>query len=105
MSEVTRLEKVKTILGISGNDLDNTLDVYLDLAKDAIINWTFGGDTEMEDVPSEYQEIQVWSVVIGWNGRGAEGETSESVEGVTHSYDYTLMTNYIHDNCPSYVKI
>lgn len=99
-----RLNKLKLILGDT-EFTDEELNDFLSIASDEIISWHYPPDTEETDVPTIYQTIQVMAVVVGINGLGAEGETSESVDIVSHHFKYADMLEYIHENVPSYVKV
>lgn len=98
------LDTVKVLLG-DMKPSDEDLLVYLDLAKEEILNWTYGEETELTEVPSWLVPIQAMAVVVGVNGNGAEGEDSEAVDNVTHYYKYAEMLEYIHENAPAYVKV
>lgn len=99
------LTTVKTILGITDNSCDSELSVYLSMAQTEIIAWTFGGNAQMTEIPEWTQPVQVMAVVTAWNQKGAEGELSESVDGVAHTYEHSTMVKYIHDNLPSYARV
>lgn len=97
------LENVKKILGITDTTEDAALEVYLNMAKTELLAWTMG-DTALE-LPSWLEPIQVMAVVTGYNQQGAEGETYQTVDGVTHSFSYPTMIEYIHRNAPSHAKL
>lgn len=96
---------VKAILGFTDDSHDAELSVYLSLAEQELLTWTYGKSPEVTDLPSWLEPIQVMAVVTAWNQQGAEGETEESVDGVTHQFKHDTMIGYIHDNAPSYVHI
>lgn len=99
------LSTVKTILKIEDEALDAELTVYLNLAQSALINWTYGEDAVITEVPEWLVPIQIMAVVTGFNQQGAEGEIAESVDGVRHDFKYDTMIGYIHANAPSYAKV
>lgn len=99
------LDKVKSILGFSDTEHDTELSVYLELAEQELLVWTYGKDSSFTDLPSWLEPIQVMAVVTAYNQRGAEGETYETVDGVTHNFRHDTMVGYIHDNAPSYVEM
>ena len=99
------LTTIKAMMDNSVIPSDEELGVYLDMAKEEILYWTFGRDTEMTEVPSWLVPIQTMAVMVGINGRGAEGEDYEAVDNVTHNFRYADMLEYIHQNAPSYVKV
>lgn len=98
------LENVKAILGITDNTEDSVLSVFLDLAETELLYWVFG-DSGLQTLPSWLEPIQVMAVVEGYNQRGAEGETYQTVDGVTHSFSHPTMIEYIHKNAPSHAKL
>lgn len=99
------LSTVKTILEIKDEALDTEISVYLDLANAELLNWTYGEDTALTEITDWLKPIQIMAVVEGYNQRGAEGETGETVDGVRHDFKYDSMIAYIHDNAPSHAKI
>ena len=100
------LTTVKAILSPMDNiPSDSVLNVYLDMAKEEILYWTFGRDTALTDVPNWLIPIQTMAVVVGVNGQGTEGDKADTVDSVTHEFQYAEMLQYIHDNAPSYVKV
>lgn len=84
---------------------DEVLNVYLDLAKEEILSWTFGKDTALTDVPNWLVPIQTMAVVVGVNGQGTEGDKADSIDSVSHDFKYAEMLEYIHENAPAYVKV
>lgn len=100
----TPLQQVKAILGENAPS-DDVLSVYLDMASHELLVWVYGKDTERTELPSWLEQIQVMAVVTGVNQRGGEGETHESVDGVTHTFKHDSMLGYIYANAPSYVKV
>lgn len=104
MSNTTTLNKIKAIL--STTDIsDEVLAVYLDMAKNEILIWTFGRDTELTDIPMWLEPIAIMAVVIGINGNGTEGDKADTIDSVSHDFKYAEMLEYIHENAPSYVKV
>lgn len=104
MSNTTTLNKIKAILSATDAD-DEVLEVYLDMAKNEILIWTFGRDTELTDIPSWLEPIAIMAVVIGVNGNGTEGDKADTIDSVSHDFKYAEMLEYIHENAPSYVKV
>ncbi len=102
---MTALQNVKAILGITDSSQDELLNVYLDMAEKEILAWTFGADTGLTSIPSWLTSVQVMAVVTGYNQQGAEGETYQTVDGVTHSFAHPTMIEYIHKNAPSHAKL
>ena len=99
------LDSVKSILGFTDDTHDDELSVYLGMAEAELLTWTYGKETELTELPSWLEPIQVMAVVTAWNQRGGEGETYETVDGVTHNFKYDTMIGYIHGNAPSYAQV
>lgn len=99
------LDKVKSILGFTDDTHDAELSVYLDMAEQELLVWTYGKNSSFTTLPSWLEPIQVMAVVTAYNQRGAEGETYETVDGVTHNFKHDTMIGYIHDNAPSYAEM
>lgn len=99
------LNDVKAILGFTDDTHDAELSVYLDMAEKELLIWVYGKDTDLESLPSWLEPIQVMAVVTGYNQKGAEGETYETVDGVTHQFKHDTMIGFIHNNAPSYVQV
>lgn len=99
------LDKVKNILGFTDTEHDAELSVYLELAEQELLTWTYGKNSSFTALPSWLEPIQVMAVVTAYNQRGAEGETYETVDGVTHNFKHDTMIGYIHNNAPSYAEM
>ena len=97
------LTDVKAILNITDTSEDATLEVYVRLASNEILAWSFGNT--VQELPSWCEPICTMAVVEGYNQAGAEGETYQTVDGVTHSFSYPTMIEYIHRNAPGYAKL
>lgn len=104
MSNTTTLNKISAIL--STTDVSNgVLEVYLEMATNEILIWTFGRDTELTSLPSWLEPIAIMAVVVGVNGNGTEGDKADTIDSVSHDFKYAEMLEYIHENAPSYVKV
>ena len=99
------IDKIKLMLSSSITPSDDVLNVYLGLAQDEILAWTFGRDTELTAVPTWLEPIQIMAVIVGINGNGTEGDSKDTVDSVTHDFKYSEMLEYIHENAPAYVKV
>ncbi len=104
MNNTATLNKIKAILSTT-DVADEVLEVYLDMAKNEILIWTFGRDTELTDIPMWLEPIAIMAVVIGVNGNGTEGDKADTIDSVSHDFKYAEMLEYIHENAPSYVKV
>ena len=104
MNNTATLNKIKAILSTT-DVADEVLEVYLDMAKNEILIWTYGRDTELTDVPMWLEPIAIMAVVVGVNGNGTEGDKADTIDSVSHDFKYAEMLEYIHENAPSYVKV
>ena len=104
MNDTATLNKIKAILSTT-DVADEVLEVYLDMAKNEILIWTYGRDTELTDVPMWLEPIAIMAVVIGVNGNGTEGDKADTIDSVSHDFKYAEMLEYIHENAPSYVRV
>lgn len=100
-----KIETVKTLIGWTGEGADNEIQVYLDLAEQELLTWTFGKNTDLSTIPSWLEPIQIMAVVVGYNQKGAVGEIMQIVDEVHHDFKYDTMLSYIHANAPSYVEV
>lgn len=96
---------LKVFLGITDTSEDATLGVYLSAAKKEIISWHFGDNTTITEVPSEYEMTQINAVVMGFNIRGAENETTHKENGIDRIFKYSDMVQYIRCNVTAYAKV
>ena len=104
MSNTATLNKINAILSTTDVS-DEVLEVYLDMATNEILIWTFGRDTELTDIPTWLEPIAIMAVVVGVNGNGTEGDKADTIDSVSHDFKYAEMLEYIHENAPSYVKV
>lgn len=93
-------EKIKTILGT-----DEDVSVYLDLAVKELISWVYGKNSTLTELPTWLEPVCVMAVVTALTQSGAEGETSQTVDGVQHSFKYDTMIAFIHNNAPGYAEL
>lgn len=111
MTDAQKLITVKTLLedGSGYIPTDTTLNTYLEIAESEILNWMYhlvGGVPEgVTDVPSRYEGIQIYAVVVGWTHAGAEGQTLSIENGVHRDFKYSDMLDYIHNNVLPIVRV
>ena len=91
MTELEKIERVKTL---SGNDANLTTDLceaYLDMAMLAIYNkmHPFKDMTEDFVVPSRYEGVQCALALRYFVRQGGEGEISHSENGISRTYGST----------------
>lgn len=101
MDTASKLAVVKTSLGIPQDDttLDTEISVYLDMAKNEILNWMYINKpdkrTKATEVPTRYEMVQINAVVNAYNHKGAEGETVHNENGINRTFKYDDMVAYV----------
>ena len=111
MTDAQKLITVKTLLedGSGYMPSDETLNTYIAIAQDEILSWMYhlvgGVPTDVTAVPSKYEGIQVYAVVVGWTHAGAEGQIVSIENGVHRHFSYTDMLDYIHNNVLPFVRV
>ena len=86
---MTTEEKLNRISIMLGNDDDCDLEVvavYLDLAKEKILNKRYPFGTDNTDVDSAYENLQLELTISLYNQRGGEGQNSHSENGVSRTW-------------------
>lgn len=85
--ELTDLKELTRKL-VNDTHFDDCIDVYLNLAMEAVVNrlFPFENDATYADVPEKYhcRTAQIACYLI--NKQGAEGETTHSENGVSRIY-------------------
>lgn len=111
MTDAEKLVILQTLLDDGSGYLpsDETLTTYLTLAKGEILAWMYhlvgGVPEDVTDVPSKYEQVQIYAVVAGWTHAGAEGQTVSIENGVHRHFSYTDMLDYIHNNVLPIVRV
>lgn len=100
MTDTEKLNRIKTLLGISDTSEDTLLTEYLSMAKSEILNWIYAGDipSDVTDVPQRYEQTQVQAVIAGYSISGAEEQTSHTENGIARVFRYSDMLQYIHSH-------
>ena len=80
-----RLTTLKVIVG--GNDTNEVLSAYLNLAGAKIIAKAYPYDSDVTEVPNKYHYLQVEIAAYLMNKRGAEGQTAHSENGISRTYE------------------
>ena len=111
MTDEQKLITVQTLIddGTGYMPSDDLLNTYLSMAKSEILAWMYhlvGGVPEnVTEVPSKYEGIQIYAVVVGFTQSGAEGQGLSIENGVHRDFKYTDMLDYIHNNVLPYVRV
>lgn len=104
MDTQSKLRMVKIRLDISEDDttLDNEMYVYLEMAKEMILNKMYGFKPEkrntVTEVPKRYEMTQIEAVITGYSRKGAEGEKVHNENGINRTFKETDMETYIHNH-------
>lgn len=79
-----QLDRLKLKLGISSEDTseDNLLNLYLDDAKDTILELA-----HLKELPESLLSTQTELAIIYYNKEGIEGQTSHSEGGISRSFE------------------
>lgn len=88
MTTAEKIEIMQTAIGADEEASDALLTVYLDDAKAAILNrrYPFGIPNYVDEVPPEYERLQVRLALRYYFKRGAEGEQIHNEDGVHRHY-------------------
>lgn len=86
------LEKIKTLIGIEGTDLDIRLTILLESAQNRVLAFLTGS---LEKVPNELEWIVIELAVMRFNRIGNEGMTSYGQDGQTISFTDDDMRPFV----------
>jgi hypothetical protein len=107
MTDAEKLEQVKSLMNITGTDLDAQLAVFLSFAKNEILAWLYSGKTpdDVTDVPARYEPTQIMAVVYGYGQAGAEGQTAYAENGISRTWKYDNMVAFVRSHVFPYVEV
>ena len=111
MTDAQKLITVQTLIddGTGYMPSDTLLSTYIAVAGNEILSWMYhlvgGVPSDVTDVPSKYEGIQIYAVVVGFTQSGAEGQGMSIENGVHRDFKYTDMLDYIHNNVLPYVRV
>ena len=111
MTDAQKLTTVQTLIvdGSGYMPSDKTLNTYIQVAGNEILAWMYhlvgGVPEDVTAVPSKYEGIQIYAVVVGWTHAGAEGEADHHENGVIRIFKYSDMLDYIHNNVLPIVRV
>lgn len=99
-------EEVKALCGITTTDHDRLLLSMANLAKIELLQWRFSYAPDLlptdEIVPDDLLGVWISSVVAGYSIAGAENQTDHSENGVSRTFKYSDIVNYIRRNVIPY---
>ena len=111
MTDAQKLITVQTLIedGSGYMPSGETLNTYISVAGNEILAWMYhlvgGVPDSVTEVPSKYEGIQIYAVVVGWTHAGAEGQGLSIENGVHRDFRYSDMLDYIHNNVLPYVRV
>lgn len=111
MTDAQKFLTVQTLIddGTGYMPSDDLINTYITIAGNEILAWMYhlvGGVPEDEiEVPSKYEGIQIYAVVVGFTQSGAEGQGMSIENGVHRDFKYTDMLDYIHNNVLPIVRV
>lgn len=85
MTKEEKLVALKAMVG--GSDTDEVLSAYLNIAGSKIIDRAFPFKSDVTEVPTKYEYLQLEIAAYLLNKRGAEGQTSHSENGIARQYE------------------
>ena len=85
MTEEQKLALLRAMVG--GSDADEVLSAYLLLAGKKILAKAYPYDSDVTEVPVQYEALQCEIAAYLLNKRGAEGQISHSENGITRTYE------------------
>ena len=108
MTEVDKLALLRVMVGQPVTDenwSDNVLLSYLKLAGEKIINRAYPYDDTVTEVPRRYGALQCEIASYLLNKRGAEGQTSQSENGVNRTYENADVPESLMSNVTPFIEV
>ena len=108
MTDTSKLDNLKILLGIDNDNEDAQLGVYLEMAKTEIMNWLYsstGQDPTEYAFPERYDWTQINACIAGFNLNGAENQAAHSENGISRTFKYSDMVEYIHAHVFPFVGV
>ena len=84
MTTNERIDKLNAMLGESVDT--EVLVIYLDLAKQKILNHRFPYGTDLVDVEPRYEQDLLELTIVLYNERGVEGQETHNENGVNRKW-------------------
>ena len=101
----SKLDQLKSLLGISGTDEDAMLLTLLSISAQKILDRAYPYDTTVTEVPARYETKQVEIAVYLYNKRGAEGQISHSENGINRTYESADVPESLMRGITPYVGV
>lgn len=79
-----RKDAIQTMLGEDVDD--DVIEIYLQQAKQKILNHRFPYGTELTDVEARYESDLLELAIVLYNERGAEGQETHNENGVNRKW-------------------
>lgn len=107
MEEATKLDYLKTILGVNDTRYDAEFTVYLKITAQEIINWKYSliGIPEDAVVPPEDEIAQIMACAAGYGHKGAPDQLLHIENTVHRTFQHGDMLMYIRDNVIAYAAV
>lgn len=87
MTNDAKIEQIKVMLGEDSICVDtDVLRVYLNLAKEKILNKRYPFRTDITEVEERFDNLHCELTIALYNQQGGEGEKSHSENGVSRSW-------------------
>lgn len=87
MTDADKLAILRNMLDNGDNTPDDVANIYLEAAKQAVINLAFPFGDGSEVMPEKYDYEQIEIAVYMLNKRGAEGETAHTEGGTSRTFE------------------
>lgn len=84
MNDADKLDMLQVMVGENNESL---LNVYLNIAKQKILDRAYPYDDTKTEVPNKYAILQCEIAAYLYNKRGAEGQTSHDENGIKRTYE------------------
>lgn len=81
------IEKLKLLLEISDDTEDTLLNLYLDIAKQKILDRLYPFDNTKLEVPTRYELKLLEIAQYLYLKRGAEGQVTHNENGINRTYE------------------
>lgn len=85
MTDQEKLAALRSMVG--DRDADSVLLTYLNLAGKKIITKAYPYKSDVTDVPSQYEYLQIEIAAYMMNKRGAEGQVTHTENGLQRQYE------------------